>query len=114
MKFGASISNRKSPVDRLAFAVPLGDVGIDASLQGCFIRNATGKACTRQNGEFHLSHIEPTAMLRRVVEFQLSGDGAGLLWWKRLVERSRLVRVEIVQHHANRSEERRVGKECRS
>ena len=78
--------------------ITLGNVGVDASSQSCLVGNATGKTGTRQNGEFHFSHVEPTAMLWGVVELQLSGDGAGLFGRECLVERRWLVRVEIVQH----------------
>ena len=50
---------------------------------------------TRQNGEFHLGHIEPTAVLGRVVKFQPLGV-ASLLWREGFIERGRFVRIEIV------------------
>ena len=98
MKLAASIANREAPVDGLVPGITLGNVGVDASSQSCLVGNATGKTGTRQNGEFHFSHVEPTAMLWGVVELQLSGDGAGLFGRECLVERRWLVRVEIVQH----------------
>ena len=79
MKLAASIADRETPVDGLVFAVALGNVGVDASSQSCLIANAAGQTGTRQNGEFHFGHIEPTAVLGRVVKFQPLGDGASLL-----------------------------------
>ncbi len=98
MKLAASIANRETPVDGLVLGVALGDVGIDASLQSSFIGNAAGQAGACQNGEFHFSHVEPAAVFRGVVKFQLPGDGAGLLGWESLVERRHLVGIEVVQH----------------
>ena len=40
-------------------------------------------------------------MLGGVVELDLAGDGARLLGWERLVQRGRLVGVEVVEHHTD-------------
>jgi hypothetical protein len=82
MKLAVRIADREMPVDGLVLDIALGDVGIDASVQGFFIVNSTGKACTRQNGEFHFSQpslkgdrsVEPTVVPGRVMELQILGD----------------------------------------
>lgn len=85
----------------MALGVALGDSGIDASSQSGLIGSPSGEESARQNGELYFSNVEPTAEFRGVVKFQLSGDGAGLLRWERLIQRSRFVRIEVVQHDAN-------------
>lgn len=79
MKLAASIANRESPVDGSVLGIALGDAGIDASSQSGFIGYAASQTGARQNREFHFGHVEPTAVFRGVVEFQLPGDGASLL-----------------------------------
>ena len=96
MKLAASVANRKAPVDRAVLGVTLANAGIDALSQGFFVGNTISQAGAGQDREFHLGHVEPTAMLRGVVEIQLSGDGTGLLWRKCFVERGSFVRAEIV------------------
>src|SRR3989338_1567534 len=98
MKLAASIANRETPVDGSVLGIALGDIGMEASSQSGFIGYAAGKTGARQNGELRFGHVEPTAVFRGVVKFQLPGDGASLLGRERLVERSRLVRIEVVRH----------------
>ena len=84
MEFAASITDRKSPVDRLPLGIALGNIGIDASSQGGVIANAASKAGARQDGEFHFGHIEPATVFGGVVEFQLSGDGSSPIRGRRV------------------------------
>ena len=52
-----------------------------------------------EHTEFYLSHIEPTPVLRCVVELQSPRYAPRLNRLVRLVKRTDLVSVEIVQHH---------------
>ena len=79
MKFLAGIADGEAPVDRLEFGISFAHVGVDSFAQGIFIGNTSCKTGSGEDGEFHLGHIEPTAVLGRVVKFQPLGDGASLL-----------------------------------
>ena len=46
--------------------------------QGVFVRDASVQALSMQDTEFDFSHIEPTAMLGSVMDFEFGGNAAGL------------------------------------
>ena len=54
-----------------------------------------------KHAEFNLCHVDPRAMLGRVVELQASGNPSGFGRLEGLAERGDVVGVEVVQHHAN-------------
>jgi hypothetical protein len=73
--------------------VGLGVVGISVALpcgdfldEGLFIGNPTVKALGRQDAEFGLCQIKPTAVLWSVVPFEALDQSPGLGGWKRFVE----------------------------
>src|SRR5262249_835482 len=51
--------------------------------------------------QFNLRHVEPTAMFRGEMEFQLAPNAARLCRSKRFVERSGLMGVKLIEHEAN-------------
>ena len=61
----------------------------------------------REHTEFGFGHVEPTAVLGRVVPFETLDEPARLGGGKGFVERGGLVGVEIVLHQRDL---RRVGK----
>ena len=61
----------------------------------------------REHAEFGFGHVEPTAVLGRVVPFETLDEPARLGGGKGFVERGGLVGVEIVLHQRDL---RRVGK----
>src|SRR6266849_3079142 len=52
----------------------------------------------RQHTQLDFSHVQPTAVARRVVDFQTPGQLMGLVCWKSFVQRSDTVGVQIVAH----------------
>src|SRR6185295_16274018 len=49
-----------------------------------------------QRAQLDLSHVEPRAVLGRVMDLKPVGQALGLLGWERLIEAGRRVRVELV------------------
>ena len=88
--------------------VGLGVVGISIIFPGCdfvdeglFIRNAAIEALGRKNTEFGLRHIEPTAVLWRVMPFEPFGQPPCFGSGKSFIERSLGVGVEIILHQSD-------------
>ena len=91
----------------VAVVLPCGDfVGEDV-----LVGDAAMETLRRQNGEFGFSHVEPTAVLGRVMPFEAFDEPARLGRWKGLIERGWLVGVEIIlqQHDFRRVRKMRVG-----
>ncbi len=76
-----------------------------------FIRNAAVEALDRQNAEFGLRHVEPTAVLWRVMPFEPLAQPSRFGGGEGRVKRRRRVRREIVlhQHDLRRAGKMRVG-----
>ena len=70
--------------------------------QDVFVRDASVQALSMQDTEFDFSHIEPTAMLGGVMDFEFGGNAAGLGRRERFIQRCEFVRIQIVHHHDDR------------
>ncbi len=57
------------------------------------------KRLPRQRREFELNGIEPTAVLRREVKREFSGQAMGFPWLESLVQGALTVRGQIIQNH---------------
>src|SRR5262245_53193772 len=92
------IRRRETPLHpgapRVAVGVPCGGLATERLL----IRDALRQALPRQDRQFDLGHVQPTAVLGRVVDLQAGGDPSRLLGREGLVERSQGVDVQVVQH----------------
>src|SRR3990172_2010511 len=75
-----------------------------------------------QDADLQFGHVQPTCMDGRIVKLDATQERGGGLVTKYLLKAGADMRVEVVQHHVDRpgsgvhgrrSEERRVGKECR-
>ena len=71
---------------------------IDFVSEDLLVGDAAIQTLRREHAEFGFGHIEPTAVLGRVVPFETLGEPARLGGWKGFVERGGLVGVEIVLH----------------
>src|SRR3954470_22267512 len=71
------------------------------------VGDAAMQTLRRQHGEFGFGHVEPTAVLGRVMPFEAFDEPARLGRRKGLIERGWLVGVEIILHQ---HDFRRVGK----
>jgi len=96
LEFNPSIGGGELPVG-------LGVVGIAIVLPSCdffdegvFVRDAAIEALGRKNADFGLRHIEPTAVLWRVVPFEPFGQPPCFGGGKSVIKRSLGMGVEIV------------------
>jgi hypothetical protein len=100
-EFDARISRAELPVDRadslVAMLLPLLGL-LTEILDG---GNVVSKALPCQYTQFDLGNIQPTRMLRGVVNFQAVDQGFGLLRRKHFIERGGRVRIQIVHHQDN-------------
>lgn len=93
------LARRELPLDRCAGLIARGDPGVDQSGRGGDVRSAPVQALARHRGELDFSHVQPASMLGCVMEFELFQQDICLVGWGRVIERTRLVRVQIVHHH---------------
>src|SRR5262249_28447127 len=73
----------------------------DFTLAHFFVRETALEALASKDGEFHLDHIEPPAMLRGVVKLPTLQNPMGVGWRKGFVQGCWRMRVEIVDHDSN-------------
>src|SRR5918992_854868 len=59
------------------------------------------QALPTQNAQLDFCHVQPTAVLGRIMKLQLLQQAPGLRWGKSLVQRGRFVRVEVVHNNPN-------------
>ena len=98
MQLSSRIFGRKAPFDPGA-----GDIArflqlLDFTLERLFISETPVQALTTQDTQLDFRHVQPTAVLRRVVKLQFAQDASGFFWREPLIERRRLVRVQVVHH----------------
>src|ERR1039458_5233971 len=85
----------------VAIVLPSGDF----SGESLFVWNAAIQTLGRENAEFGLRHVEPAAVLRRVMPFEAFDEAARLVGRKGFIERGGLVGAEIIltQHDPRRA-----------
>ena len=87
----------------VAVVLPCGDfVGEDL-----LVGDAAIQTLRREHAEFGFGHVEPTAVLRRVMPFEALDDPTRFGGGESFVKRGRLVGVEIILHQHDLC---RVGK----
>src|ERR1700752_2475207 len=96
LEFDAGVFGRELPIGfgvmGIAVSLPWGDLTDEEFLVG----DAASKTLRRQNGEFGFRHIEPTAVLWRIMPFEPLDEPSCFVWRKSLVERCGFMGVEIV------------------
>src|SRR5574341_930124 len=101
MQLDTGIFTSKSPIySRASFIAPL-LISLDLSPECLFISNATVKTLSTQHTQLNFSHIEPTAVLGRVVKLQFPQYPSGFCWLKCFVQRCWLVHVQVVQDYSD-------------
>jgi hypothetical protein len=84
LEFDSGVIGRELPVGfgvmGIAISLPCGDL-VDQDL---LVRDAAVEALRRENGEFGFRHIEPTAMLWRVMPFEPLDETSCFVWRKSL------------------------------
>ena len=88
--------DRESPVDALALGVAVALPGGQLAAKEREVCDTPLEALPSQHGKLTFSHVEPTAVLGREMQFQSPGKRQRLLGRKRFIERADLVSVEIV------------------
>src|SRR6266487_54482 len=101
MHLSASISAGKAPMDAAVMRIALSRQGHNVLPEVIEALDAFGQTPPLKNADLDLGHIQPTAMLGRVMHLQSLPDALRFLRWERLVEAGRRVCVEIVHHQAN-------------
>jgi hypothetical protein len=88
---------RKGGFGRVAFLFIRGNFLLKRGVVG----DAPRQTLPTQNAQLALRPIQPTAVLRRVMHLQFLQQAAGLRWGKGLIQRGRLVGMEVIQQHPN-------------
>ena len=101
LELDASISCREAPINACGSSIAIGYPGHDLMLEHLRIGDASIEALPRQHAQLDLRDIEPTPMLRRVVELKTLGQPSCLGSGKGFIERRGTVRIQIVQDDAN-------------
>jgi len=95
LEFDAGVVGHELPVGfgvmGIAIRLPCGDL-MDEDL---LVRDAAVEALRRENGEFGLGPIEPTAVLWRVMPFEPLDETSWFAWRKSLVQRCGYMGVKI-------------------
>ena len=101
MQLNTSISNRELPVNRRFISIAALLVCRNLSPQYFFICNPTIKTLPLQDAQLDFCHVQPRAVLRCWMKFQLLGNTPSLSGFKRFIQRGHLVRIEIIQDNAD-------------
>src|SRR3972149_3954328 len=102
----AGIGSSESPIYLACAGIPALLPRADLLMEGRLVGDPSVQTLPTQNTQFDLGHIEPTAVLGRVVNLQLVGKaprrrGAvsgplGLGWRKRFIQRAWAMGVELI------------------
>src|SRR6266536_3227697 len=98
LELDPGILGREAPVDATTGSVACRLPGHDLPLQRQPIGHPPIQALLRQHAQPDLGHVQPAAMLGRVVQLEPVGQPLGLSRLERLVQRRRGVGVEVVLH----------------
>ena len=106
MEFGAGIEDVEAPVDAGLSLVPHLFHGLDLPAERFLVGETLSEATAGEDAELDLRHIEPAAMLGRVVKLQPLGDALSLWERKGLVQRRHPVGIQAIQ---DQTDHRNVG-----
>ena len=97
MEFGSGVLGGETPVDDRVGLVTFLLHGENVLAEIVLVRVPLSQAAAGYDAELYLRHIQPTAMLGRVVKLQLTGYAPRLGRRERLVQRRFAVGVQIVR-----------------
>jgi len=97
-QFDAGVGGRELPVDVFHVCVPVAFPGGNLVRQSLSVVDSPGQTLSPQHTVFAFGNIQPTAVLRRVMNIEPFGKPSGFLRSKCFVERGRRVRVQVVHH----------------
>lgn len=101
MHFGASFVDGEMPVGGSVLGISALLPGRDRAPQALAVGDAAVEALAIKHRELQFRHIEPTAVLGCVVEFEPLHQAEGFGGREGLVEGRRAVCAEIVEHHGD-------------
>src|SRR5713226_7000068 len=101
LELDASISRSEPPVNAHFSPIAFGLPGGDLASQLCLRTDAAVQTLPREDREFDLGHVQPTAMLRRVVEFQLLHQTSRLGWLKDVIKDRWCMGIEGIKKQNN-------------
>lgn len=102
MQLGTSSLTTELPVNHSLLSIALDFQRGYLPGQSHLVAHSLVKTLPLKHAYAGFSHIEPTGVLGGVVELQLSKQPSGLLWCKGLVQRGRVVGVEVVLNHSDK------------
>src|SRR5713226_6342474 len=101
MELVTSVAGSKAPRDGAALSIALGLQGSDALAQHLHAFHATRQTATSKDTDLDLSHIQPTAMFGRIMEFHPLQDTTRFWRRKGFIQGRSGVRVQIILHDAH-------------
>src|SRR3954451_7955616 len=107
LEFDARVGGGEAPVDAVPRGIAVGDPGGHFLLDGRPVGQATVEALALQDAQLDLGHVEPTAMLGRVVDLQFVRQALRLGRRERLLQRGGRVSVQLIHHQG---QDFRLGK----
>ena len=99
MELGSGILGGEPPVDGGSGGVALRDQSIDFPSEGHFAGEPLLQAGAGQDTELDFGHVQPTAVLGRVVKLQPPGNPPGLRRRESFVQGRRTMSVKVVHDH---------------
>src|SRR5919109_842224 len=101
MQLDTGIFTSESPIyGRTSFVASV-FISLDLSPQCLFISNTPIETLPHQHTQLNLSHIQPTAVLGRVVKFQSPQYPSSFCWLKCFVKRCHLMCVQVVRDYSD-------------
>ena len=101
MQLSPRIFGRKAPFDFGAGRIARFFQLLAFMLERPFIWDAPRQALTTEDTQLYFGDVQPTAMAGRIVKLQLSENAPGCFGRECLIERSRLVGVQVVHHDSH-------------
>ena len=102
LKFSSSVLSGKTPIDDGYSPVTLTFKCQDLSFQYHLVADSTVETPVAEDTQLYLSHVQPAAVFWSVVKLQALGDTPRFGWLERIIQRTELVSVEIVEHQPYR------------
>src|SRR5690348_10388040 len=101
MELVTSVIGGKAPRDGTALGIALGLERGDTLAQDLHALHATRQTATCKNADLDFGHIEPTAMLGRVMELHALQKAPRLGRWEGFIQGSSRMGVQVILDDAN-------------
>ncbi len=86
LEFDASVIGRELPIGFGVMGIAVSFPSGDLTDEDLLVDDAASKTLRRKNREFGFRHIEPTAVLWRIMPFEPLDEPSCLVWRKSLVQ----------------------------